>query len=639
MTKREWLEPNGSGGFACGTEHGEIQRFWHGLLWVARKPPTARVRLVAGLEEYALGDDDKRIALTDTLQGTEWSDPELEATFYAHPFATWTWPLPGGGTLVKRVFMPRFSDAVVVQYELDGEVHGSKSQTLELRPILGHDPGVKKWPKAGKLGSIDGTTLKVVSASQLIAGDAQTEGPFAVVHAIEADCEENAVGDLWKAPSFRFTVEPDMPTWIVFTSKKPDFEPAEAFHQERSRRAQLEIPGLSGSDLLTASQRNSLAKAADDCVVRRHDGRYTILAGYPWFTDWGRDTMISLTGLCLLPYRFEDARSIISHFLDHANKGIIPNLFPEEGGDEPQFNTIDGTLWLFEAAFRYARATGDWYFIKDNLDKLADIIRWHREGTHFGIKVDRDGLLRGGDPGSQLTWMDVKVNGEVPTPRHGKPVEIQGLWYNALTLLADAEFELGIGGETVAEWRVMAERCRSAFASRFLIDGADHLADVVDRDGPGTRDETIRPNMIIPFGLTNNIIPSYHRANVLRAAAHKLLTPRGLRTLDPDHPNYHGIYCGDRLARDRAYHQGTAWMWLLAPYLAGVHSEGDRVRELRSAVPGLIRELLEHFHNEGCMESCSEIFDADAPHKPRGCFAQAWSVAALVEVLTHDWKR
>jgi len=637
----EWLEPDGQGGFACGTFAGEIRRFWHGLAWVAQRPPTRRVRLVAGCEERLTTGEGHQHTLTSTLdEDGQWRRPDLTPTVSPHPVTTWRWRLPDGAILERQLLMPRTGGVTLLRYEYTPNQRTGLRPApgfpvrLSLRLILGHDCGLQAWPAQGKLGRVEETTLHVTSDAALHPGQRNASGPHSVVHATELDCEEEPRAKLWFAPEFAVDLAPGQPVSVALGREPylPSTNPVTVFRSELHRRSTLRSPALQ-PELRRRSDGlgRRLARAADAFIVKRYDGRHTIMAGYPWFTDWGRDTMIALPGLCLATGRADEARSILAHFLAHLDRGVIPNLFPESG-QAPQFNTIDATLWLFEAAFLYGLAY-DPAFLRQQLPAFLHIVDWHLRGTHQDIRVEPDGLLRGGSPGSQLTWMDVKVNGHVPTPRHGKPVEIQGLWYNALMLLFDHAAELGLAPERTASLLAHAELCRQSFARRFVLPGQDHLADVVDRDGEGTLDASVRPNMVIPFGVRNNIIPPDRRAGVLRSVVRNLYTARGLRSLAPGSPGYCPIYRGDRVVRDHAYHQGTVWMWLMAPLVAGVRRNAEAVPELAALLPEWRQSMLEHFEREGCLDNASEIFDAEAPHLPRGCFAQAWSLAALIEAF------
>ncbi len=629
----EWLEANGAGGFACGCQGGQIRRFWHGLLWIARKPPTNRVRLVAGSEERLVYSNGDSYQMFEHIDGSAWRAPALPYSFENDILPRWRWPLPGGGVLVRQLWMPRYGNTTLIRYALEGE-NAPASVDVCIRLILAHDPKIDYLPANGYLGERDDIPLVISTDAEAIKPTGRPKfGPIDIEHETEKDCEENPHGLLWYAPDFTIRVERDKRRWVALGNAPFDLNTADAaYEKEIKRRQAMSVSMAKNPDILPATTWRRLAHSADRFVVRRYDGLMTILAGYPWFTDWGRDTMISLTGLCLKTGRFEEAHSILEHFLNHVDNGLIPNLFPEEG-NEPQFNTIDATLWLFEAIFRYARLSGDEDFLRNQMPVLSDMIDCHIAGTHQMILVDQDGLLRGGTKGSQLTWMDVKIDGHVPTPRHGKPVEIQGLWYNALLGLADWAEKFGIMADKIADWRQRAATCREQFHARFVSEAYNHLADVVDRDSRNTADWSIRPNMVLPFALTHNIIPTEARAKVLRVAADELVTPRGMRSLAPGDPEYKPIYRGDRRVRDHAYHQGTVWMWLIASYVQGVRAEAESVPELAEKLPQLQKDLLTHFLHEGCPGECNEIFDAEPPHTPRGCFAQAWSTAALIEVL------
>ncbi|MEQ8822453.1 MAG: amylo-alpha-1,6-glucosidase [Sumerlaeia bacterium] len=636
LLDKEWLEPDGSGGFACGCVDGQVRRFWHGLLWVSRKPPTDRVRLVTGMEERLWKEGQANLSLSATCDADgKWHAPDvMPVAFRPRPFATWEWVLPDGrGTLTKSLMMRRFHGTTIVRYEL---TDASAPVQLALRLILPEE--ATGAPESGVVTRVEGMTARVACSVPLLPSGRAGAGPLEVEHETEKECEADPLGKLYFAPESVLEIQPGEVVDLVLTAAedaRTQLHMAEtARREELTRRDDLDIPCLRQNPLLDDAERNSLAIAADQFIVRRHDGRFTIMAGYPWFTDWGRDTMISLPGLTLATGRMGDARSILDHFLNHVQDGLIPNLFPE-AGTEPQFNTIDATLWLFEAVFQYVAQSGDRDFLEHYWDRLRAIIKHHEVGTKQNIHLDADGLIAGGTTGSQLTWMDVKVNGEIPTPRHGKAVEIQGLWFNALHRMGEHEVDMGAPAVLSAHWRLQAERCQTAFSTRFFIGDRMHFADVVDRDGAGQRDDAIRPNMALPFGLPWNIIPNVRRASILRATAKELLTPRGLRSLAPGSSKYAPIYRGDRLARDRAYHNGTVWMWLIAPYLRGVAFEARLVPELTDQVPEIQRGLLDHVFTEGCLGSASEIFDADAPHKPRGCFAQAWSVAAVIEALSY----
>jgi predicted glycogen debranching enzyme len=349
----------------------------------------------------------------------------------------------------------------------------------------------------------------------------------------------------------------------------------------------------------------------------------TVIAGYHWFTDWGRDTMISLEGLTLATGRPMEARWILRTFAYYIRDGLIPNLFPE-GGKEGLYHTADATLWFFHAIHRYVEKTGDRTTLALMLPKLRDIVEHHCHGTRFGIGVDAsDGLLKQGAPGYQLTWMDAKVGDWVVTPRRGKAVEINALWYNALKLL-EGWLRQEEGAEAARPYQELAGRAREAFNRRFWYAAGGYLYDVVD--GEDGDDASCRPNQVFAVSLDHPVLETSRWESVLKVVEEKLLTPFGLRTLAPGSPEYKPKYYGDLRARDAAYHQGTAWPWLIGPFIdAWVRLHPERRTEAAKFLEGFPQAL-----GTGCVGSLSEIHDAEAPYTPRGCIAQAWSVAEVL---------
>jgi len=353
------------------------------------------------------------------------------------------------------------------------------------------------------------------------------------------------------------------------------------------------------------------------------DGK-TIIAGYHWFNDWGRDTMIALPGLTLATSRPADAAGILQTFARYVADGLLPNNFPDQAGVVPGYNTVDATLWYAHAIRAYQQATGDDALIDELLPVLRDIADQHIAGTRYGIGVDpRDGLLRAGEPGVQLTWMDAKIGDWVVTPRIGKPVEINALWYNLLHTLAT--FLAERGDAAAATYRGLAERVRVSFRARFIKPDHNYLADVVQ--GPNGDDWTLRPNQIFAISLPEPLLEGAQAKMVVDAVGNALLTSYGLRSLDPDHPAYKGTYIGTPVERDSVYHQGPVWTWLLGAY-AEAHY---RVYGDKDAALGLLRPI-EHHLRDACLGSVSEILEGDPPHLPRGAVAQAWGVAEMLRV-------
>jgi predicted glycogen debranching enzyme len=361
-------------------------------------------------------------------------------------------------------------------------------------------------------------------------------------------------------------------------------------------------------------------------ILQRGADGVTVIAGYPWFSDWGRDTMIALPGLTLATGRSAQAASILRTFTAHLDRGMLPNRFPD-AQSAPEYNTADATLWYFHALGAYLDATGDLRLLAELYPRLREIIHWHRQGTRYGIHVDgTDGLLRIGEPGVQLTWMDARIGDWVVTPRTGKPVEINALWHLSLEHMARWAQMLGDAAAT-DDYGESAARVQAAFATAFWYEAGGYLYDVIDCEddahsvGPAHVDTSLRPNQILAVSLSGALLDARRARSVVDVCARELLTPVGLRSLAPSDPRYAGRYGGNPRARDAAYHQGTVWSWLLGPFaLAHYRVHGDAAHAL-----GILAGLAAHL-DEGCMGTISEIFDGDAPHAPRGCFAQAWSV-------------
>jgi predicted glycogen debranching enzyme len=428
------------------------------------------------------------------------------------------------------------------------------------------------------------------------------------------------------------------PFSLTFKLSKPAFVIASTEHEHLADFELLEKTEIKRRAMLVAKagKRKTLsphlALAADQFIVERGDGK-TVIAGYPWFSDWGRDTMIALNGLTLATNREEIAESILAEFANHISEGMLPNRFPD-AGEEPEYNTVDATLWYFEAIRAYLQKTGDIEFVREKLyDKLVDIIDWHVMGTRYGIKVDTDGLLSAGEPGVQLTWMDAKIGDWVVTPRTGKPVEIQALWYNALRIMADIAAILG-DEEKQDEYADMAEIARESFNGQFWNEAEQCLYDVVNGNG---KDAAVRPNQIFAVSLPYTMVSDEKAEKIVEKVEAELLTPVGLRSLSPADPAYVPRYIGSPLERDSAYHQGTVWGWLIGPFLDSyrrVHPDNPTTRKRVSVIlSGFETHLMQAMAGQ-----VSEIFDAEAPFAPRGCPAQAWSVAELLRVSSSTKK-
>jgi len=378
-----------------------------------------------------------------------------------------------------------------------------------------------------------------------------------------------------------------------------------------------------------ATNFEALCLTADRFIARRqtnHTQRTTILAGYPWFADWGRDAFIALPGLLLSTGRFEEAKSVLTTFATAADEGMIPNRFDDRSGTT-YFNSVDASLWFINAAFQYLQATSDSStFTQELLPTIHWIIESYHKGTRFDIHADDDGLITAGDDQTQLTWMDAKCDGVAFTPRCGKAVEVNALWYNSLCLLAQFYRERDI--EAAEHYKSMSENVRAGFCKLFFNESKGYLNDCIWPDG--SVDESLRPNQIFAVSLPFSPLSDRQQKSVVNAVQKQLLTPYGLRTLNVQDSRYKGVYTGPQQQRDEAYHQGTVWPYLMGPFVESYLKVNGYSKKSKKKAAEFIRPLLHHLTEDGCLGSVSEIFDGDVPHKPRGCFAQAWSVAELI---------
>jgi predicted glycogen debranching enzyme len=410
---------------------------------------------------------------------------------------------------------------------------------------------------------------------------------------------------------------------VIASTEKQNFSDAEKFERAEVERRDALIKKAGAKDDFT----KQLVLAADQFIVSRGAGK-TIIAGYPWFSDWGRDTMIALNGLTLATNRAEIAKQILLEFSQHISEGMLPNRFPD-AGDSAEYNTVDATLWYFEAIRAYARKTEDYKFVRKNLyEKLVDVIVWHLRGTRYQIRVDIDGLLYAGDASVQLTWMDAKIGDLVVTPRTGKAVEIQALWYNALCIMADFAGTFG-NWKDEKKYLELAQQAQTSFNKIFWNDAEACLFDVIDGEN---KDGSVRPNQIFAISLPHAILDDVEKVRkVVEKVETELLTPLGLRSLSPKDKNYRPLYTGNPFERDTAYHQGTVWAWLTGAFVDAYRRVHGKNETTKSRINEILNGFKNHLNEAGCGQ-ISEIFDADAPHNPRGCVAQAWSVAEVLRV-------
>lgn len=658
LVTREWLVTNGLGGYASGTVGGVATRRYHGLLIAAMPAPLGRMMMLNHLSEQIRLSDG-----TVVLLSGEERVPQLRVhgAAYLKEFRlenglpVWRYQI-NGLVLEKRLFMPRYQNTVHVTYRM---VEGRDTIRLKLKPSVhfrSHDAPVSApLPKTFELRVVDEQyelsagsdlpTLRLTTYGTRQAFTIERQYLREMLFRIEESRGYESVGEMWSPGYFRFDLAPGLDATVVASTEEwktiQAMDPDEAFKAENVRRERLlaSAPscaqsGVGGELVLAADQFVIRPVGRADDIARAKatgdEGR-TVIAGYHWFTDWGRDTMISLEGLTLSTGRPAEGGYILRTFAQHIRDGLIPNLFPE-GQDEGLYHTADATMWFFHALDRYVRITGDVTTLREILPKLIDIYDHHVTGTRYRIGMDhKDGLLSQGQEGYQLTWMDAKMGDWVVTPRRGKAVEINALWYNAVRLLEKWTAELE-SPEAAARYGQRAAQIRESFNQRFWNDEEHGLFDVVD--GEKGNDPSIRPNQLFAISLPNPVLDQSRWESVLKVAEKKLLTPVGLRSLSPGDQEYKPTYHGDLRTRDAAYHQGTVWGWLIGPYVdAWLKVHPNRKSEARSLLDGLIAHL-----DEACIGSVSEVFDAEPPFYPRGCCAQAWSVAELLRcwVLTAE---
>jgi predicted glycogen debranching enzyme len=647
---KEWLVTNGLGGYASGTISGALTRRFHGLLIAALPNPFGRTMMLNYVWERLRFADGTLVSLSETVEttgGIEFDASRALVTFRLEMgLPVWEYEL-AGVRLQKRVLMPHRQNTTHISYTLLSD----QPVRLELRPFFAirlHEAPVSHPVTAPYAVHAFGDRFEVSPGGELpplrlfLHGHEKAftlipETLSGISYAFEQNRGYECCGDLWTPGYFRVMLAPGTPGTLVASTESWEtlnaIGPGDLPAAEITRRRRLietarltETVGLAAELVLAADQFIITPAGRIEEAARARamgDEVRTVIAGYHWFTDWGRDTMISLEGLTLCTGRQREAGYILRTFGHYVRDGLIPNMFPE-GTREGLYHTADATLWFFHAIHRYLRVTADRSTLRQLLPKLVGIVDHHLAGTRFGIGVDpADGLLRQGAEGYQLTWMDAKVDDWVVTPRRGKAVEINALWYNALRLLAGWLREEGDPAAPAIDDH--ADRAFESFNRRFWYAEGDHLYDVVD--GEHGDDPSCRPNQILAVSLDHPVLSRDRWPAVFEAVKTRLLTPVGLRSLAPGHRDYKPQYYGDLRARDAAYHQGTVWGWLVGPFVDAwlkLHPD-DTAGARRAVLDGFDAHL-----SEAGIGTLSEIFDAEAPYVPRGCMAQAWSVAEVL---------
>lgn len=630
--QHEWLETNGLGGWASSTIIGANSRRYHGLLVAATKPPAERMALLSKLDETIISDNDRYEINCNQYNGKVIHPQGYQylQNFNKDLFPEWIYKV-NDIQLKKTIAMVHGENTTLIIYDV---LKAPSPFILELLPLvsargyhsLQHSYNNIWWNVQFENGifrnqpneNAPNIFISVPNSAYKHQPSWFNKFNYAVEIYRGQDFEE----DLFNHGRISVELKQGDSLGIIISTDHPAGRDAHELFDKESLRRKLLLSNQPADETF-----RQLTLAADQFIVRRGEDLKTVIAGYYWFTDWGRDTMISLPGLTLSTGRYEDAKKIIAAFANSVSMGMLPNRF-QDNNEPPEYNNVDGTLWYFIAVYKYLQATGDKDFVLQQvLPVLKDIIDWHYKGTRYNIHVTEDGLLYAGEKGYQLTWMDARIGDWVVTPRMGKPVEIQALWYNVLKIFAEL-LDLNGQNSDANIVNISAEKVKQSFAEQFWYKEGNYLYDVIDENGKP--DATLRPNQLFALSLPYALIEKDKAKAILKIVIEKLYTPVGLKSLAPDDMHYVGVYGGDAFKRDSSYHEGTVWSWLLGPFVDAVMKIGGKKAKSKAA---MIIENFKYHLNEGCIGSVSEIMDADGDHHPRGCIAQAWGVAEVLRVI------
>jgi predicted glycogen debranching enzyme len=635
--KREWITGNGLGGYASSTVIGTGTRTYHGLLVAVPENSPGRFLLLGSLdEEISINDEIYKLAAHKYPDNVCPAGFNYLTEFIHTPFPQWVYQ-PGDFTLKKKVFMIHNSNTTCVLYDVESR---KEEALLKIFPLVNSRDfhftsragylsfSQKVIPEGVHLESSNGFTFSLLSNLEY---HSDPNWYYNLEYDIEIRRGLNFEEDNFNPGYFesklkigtsRFFIAASTEDISYLTLKKVD----ELYTKEINRHNLLAL-----NSRLTEPFALKLLRGTDPLVVKNpSSGENTVIAGYHWYSDWGRDTMISLPGLLLIPRRFPEAKSVLNNFSKHCRRGLIPNTFPAFGG-EPVYNTVDASLWFVHAVSRYLAYTEDLLILADIWDTIDSIIDNYCKGTDFGIGMDSDYLIR---QGPQLTWMDAKIGEKAVTPRAGKACEINALWYSALKIASDLGIHLG---KDVSSYETLAAGVASNFENVFWNPETNCLFDLVFRDDAGNqvKDSAIRPNQIFAVSLPYTMLSPEKEKAIVDRVEKDLLVPFGLRTLSPDNPLYKGQYHGDAINRDTAYHNGTAWPWLLGAYVKSYRKVHNYSEDSLEAMRNLLQGFNAHLEIAG-LGTISEVFDGDFPHSPGGCIAQAWSVAEVLRAYVED---
>ncbi len=632
--KCEWLETNGLGGFASTTIIGTNTRRYHGLLIASMKPPVEKVALLSKLDETIICGEEKFELGYNQYKGAiaPHGFNHLQS-FSKDLFPEWIYELPNGIKIKKTIAAIQGENTTLVLYEVMNTI---ASFTLELLPLISARNFHALMHSNNEINcnaTFENFILKTKPYQNIpelyisVPDAAFNEAAYWYYnfeYVVELNRGQDYLEDLFTFGRFSKELKQGEKFGIIISTKNPkERNVFSLFDNEKIRRENLITDCKDETE-------NILRLAADQFIVNRGENLKTIIAGYHWFSDWGRDTMIALPGMCLTIGRFDDAKKILSAFAKSVDQGMLPNRFPDDG-EKPEYNSVDATLWYFIAIKKYLESSADKIFVLEELlPVLKNIIEWFFKGTRYNIHVSEDGLLEQGIEGQQLTWMDAKIGSWVVTPRIGKAVEINALWYNVLLIYADL-LKLNKEKDVAKIFSAHANKIKNLYVDFYWNEKMQCLYDCVNKD---YRDESIRPNQLFALCLPFQLINGDKANSIIKVVTEKLYTPVGLRSLSQDHSDYKGNYTGNLQSRDAAYHQGTVWSWLLGPYIEAIIKV--KGAEGKKEAKQIIENFKYHF-SEACIGSISEIFDGDAPHTSRGCIAQAWSVGELLRVIK-DYK-
>ena len=654
LLTREWLLTNSRGGYASSTIVGCNTRGYHGLLIGSLNPPANRIMALANCLEMLVFKQDDQFC-DSSRNGNQQRVFNLSTFEFSDKFA------PQGFTYIKRfrqdigvhfdyeldkvkltksVYLLRDDDTVALVYDFTSV---KKPADFVLRPFVGlrdfhtlqksYAPLCSTWLGYGLLIRHDApNSCEMFLSCPSADFEKDYQWWFNFVYRNDRERGQEFTEDLWSPGFFKCRI--DSPTRVVLWANLGiRCRPEQVINADI--HAVCEDLNCHKSSIVNTTAKNGDRKlkilylAADRFITKRqtsHTVRTTVLAGFPWFADWGRDVFIALPGLLLSTGRFDEAKSVLTTFAQAADDGMIPNRF-DDYSNTTYFNSVDASLWFINAAFQYLGVTGD---SKTFTEELLPVIRWiidsYYNGTRFGIHADSDGLITAGNSETQLTWMDAKYDGTAFTPRYGKAVEVNALWYNALCYLA--QFYVRRDPDAAKHYESLAEKVAVSFNNLFWNEGKGYLNDCILPDG--SVDDSLRPNQIFAVSLLFSPLLAHQKKSVVNVVQKELLTAYGLRTLNVQDSRYKSRYTGPQSERDEAYHQGTVWPYLIGPFVEAYLKVNQFSRKSKKKAAEFIQPLMQHLIEDGCLGQICEIFDGDAPHRPRGCFAQAWSVAELI---------